>query len=76
MPKQNLFVAITITIALAASPQSVSAKPLAKGEHLKEATITHRKDAPKAHSHPSTALQTNTNNINRANAGAAGGKHK
>ena len=76
MPNQNLFVAITAAIAFVASPQSVFAKPLAKGEHLKEAQISHRKEDPKAHSHPSTSLQTNPSNVNRANTGGAGGKHK
>jgi hypothetical protein len=74
MPKKILSVAL-IVIALVTSSQLVLAKPLAKGEHFKDATITHR-NTNVGHSHPSTNLQTNPSNANRTNTGGSGGKRK
>jgi hypothetical protein len=62
-----------IAIAFVASSQPVSAKSTQKGQHLPEATITHRKTGGGnvGHSHPAT-INTNPGNANPANTGASG----
>jgi hypothetical protein len=73
---QKLYVWIAIVIAFAASSQPASAKSTQKGQHLPEATITHRNagaGSNTGHSHPSVIK---TNKTNPANTGASGGKQK
>lgn len=76
---QKLYVCLTIAIviAFAASSQPVLAKSTQKGQHLPEATITHRNagTATTGHSHPSV-IKTNPSKTNPANTGASGGKQK
>jgi hypothetical protein len=66
-----------IAIAFVALSQPVSAKSTQKGQHLPEATITHRNagNTTTGHSHPSV-IKTNPSKTNLADTGASGGKQK
>lgn len=73
MRKLNVCLSATIAIALVVSLQSVLAKPLANGEHLKDATITHRKaNDVVRHSHPSAGVQSD-GDVKKKKADTEGG---